>query len=82
MEMQISDPSVLNPLNSSAFTQFLWGGKGKQHNSKHIKHFPQGNINKAQICMMMAYMQALAAHDESRTTPGMFGLLSESTLGD
>ncbi|WP_338174083.1 hypothetical protein [Candidatus Poseidonia alphae] len=78
MEMQIGDPSVLNPLNSSAFTQFLWGGKGKQHNSKHIKHFPQGNINKAQICMMMAYMQALVGHDESRTTQGMFGTLSES----
>lgn len=78
MEMQIGDPSVLNPLNSSPFTQFLWGGKGKQHNSKHIKHFPQGNINKAQICMMMAYMQALVAHDESRTTQGMFGTLSES----
>ena len=78
MEMQIGDPGVLNPLNSSAFTQFLWGGKGKQHNSKHIKHFPQGNINKAQICMMMAYMQALVVHDESRTSHGMFGTLGES----
>ena len=73
-----SRPQCAESSKFLSFTQFLWGGKGKQHNSKHIKHFPQGNINKAQICMMMAYMQALAAHDESRTTPGMFGLLSES----
>ena len=80
----IGDPNSLNPLNSSQFTQFLW--RQERHSSTtpddfasmHLKHFPQGAVNKAQISLIMAYMQALTAHRNHGTDQCLFGTIHEN----
>ena len=80
----IGDPNSLNPLNSSQFTQFLWRqdrnspATPDDFASMHLKHFPQGAVNKAQISLIMAYMQALTAHRSNVTDQCLFGTIHEN----
>ena len=80
----IGDPNSLNPLNSSQFTQFLWRQERNSSTtpddfaSMHLKHFPQGAVNKAQISLIMAYMQALTAHRNNGTDQCLFGTIHEN----
>jgi hypothetical protein len=82
MRKEIGDPSTLNPLHSTDLTRFLWGSENKMKEktpSRHLKHFPQGNVNRAQIVLSMAYMQALMLHDESLSSHGgLFGMLQDT----
>ena len=60
----IGNPNVPNPLTKGggSLLQWFWSGdneKSQQSLSKHLQHFPQSNINKAQISVTMAYMQLL-----------------------
>ena len=80
----IGDPNSLNPLNSSQFTQFLWRqdrnspATPDDFASMHLKHFPQGAVNKAQISLIMAYMQALTAHRNNGNDQCLFGTIQEN----
>ena len=78
MEMQIGDPSVLNPLNSSAFTN----SSGRKRKTTQLKH---------QTLSTRQHQQSTDLHDDGLSCkhwlhmmnhgqPGNVGLLSESSV--
>ena len=57
----LGDPCKPNPLTANGLAEFL--SKNKSSNgrniSRHLRHFPQGKINQAQVAISMAYMQLI-----------------------
>ena len=60
--------SVNNPLSSSnqppESLAFFLSSKENSGNSRHMRHFPQGNLNRAQVAVSMALMQTISRQDE------------------
>ena len=72
MKEVIGDPTVPNPHSSKGFSEFLWGSSTKPSSSRHLKHFPQGNVNKAQVSTLLAYIQCLEVMDEQQNKYGPY----------
>jgi len=68
----VGDFSDNNPLTSgSGLASFLSPNKKSDNNmtdreqSRHMRHFPQGNLNRAQIAISMSFMQSISRRDKS-----------------
>ena len=63
----IGDPMAMNPFTTrtgrkeGSLSSWFWGvgQTSRSDTSRHLRHFPQSHINKAQISVLMAYMQLL-----------------------
>jgi hypothetical protein len=63
----IGDPTAMNPFTTrtgrkeGSLSSWFWGvgQTSRSDTSRHLRHFPQSHINKAQISVLMAYMQLL-----------------------
>jgi hypothetical protein len=76
----IGDPTALNPFTSSRGTTlspWLWGTS--KNTSRHLRHFPQSNINKAQISIIMGYMQLIEKQPDEN---GFFDDIGDYLLSD
>jgi hypothetical protein len=66
LDALIGRPAALNPFtfetNKSSLSAWFWGATSIK--SRHLRHFPQSNINKSQISIIMAYMQLLQKRPE------------------
>ena len=66
LDALIGRPAALNPFTfettKSSLSAWFWGATSIK--SRHLRHFPQSNINKSQISIIMAYMQLLQKRPE------------------
>jgi len=72
MKETIGDPTVPNPHSSKGFSEFLWGSSTRPSSSRHLKLFPQGNVNKAQVSTLLGYIQCLEVMNEEQNKYGPY----------
>jgi len=73
LERLVGDSTAPYPFKRG-FSSWIWGTNKNETDSRHLRHFPQSNINKAQISITMGYMQCLLSQPEAG---GMFSRLDE-----
>lgn len=68
MNKTIGRYSENNPLTSSGLAKFLStkkkaGREEDQEPSRHLRHLPQGDLNRAQVAISMAFQQSISRKD-------------------
>ena len=85
----IGDPIVSNPFTKGGggLSPWFWGiQKGKRKSmdstSKHLRYFPQSNINRAQVSITMAYMQLLLKLPENNYFANIEKMITKDDFKD